>query len=157
MKPLDRLTASHVKQVTRQRRTTWFEEAALPGDEEITERVEAIGALVRAPAHTVDEAAPLADVSRILVEQDVPAVAVVDPASSLCGVITSTDLLRGDDGWTAADAMSTALSVRATTPIDIVADLMAHHHAQEVVVTDAIGQVVGVVTARDIARHLAAR
>ena len=154
MKSLDTLTALQRLHVTRPRRATWFEE-----DHEVTAEIETIGMLVREPARTVGEDAPLGAVSKMLVEQDVPAVAVVDSTGALCGLITPTDLLRGLAGedWTAVDAMSSVQSVRATTPVDLVAELLAREHGREVIVTDSVGQVVGIVTARAIARHLAAR
>jgi CBS domain-containing protein len=154
MKSLDTLTALQRLQVVRPRRATWFEE-----DHEVTAEIATIGMLVREPARTVGEDAPLGDVCKLLVEQDVPAVAVVDESGALCGVITPTDLLRGLAGeeWTAIDAMSSVQSVRANTPVEAVAELLAREHAREVVVTDPVGQVVGIVSARAIARQLAAR
>ena len=106
--------------------------------------------LVEAPAHTVGEDAPLANVTRLLVEQDLCAVPVVDETAALCGVITSIDLLAAGTDWTAADAMSFAHAVRANTCVEAVVDLMAREHAQCVVVTDAARHVVGVVTARQL-------
>ncbi len=137
MKSFAALTACHVKHVTRE--------------------VDTISCLVHAPAHTVTESAPVEEACRMLVDGDVPAVAVVDASSSLCGVITSTDLLRARDDWTAADAMSSPVSVRASAKIDAVAELMGRENAPVVVVTDPIGQALGIVTAREIARYLAAR
>lgn len=136
------LTALHVEQVTRPRRATWFEEE--------------IGTLVQT-APIVGEHTPLAPITRALVEHDVAAITVVDSSASLCGVITPTDLLASGPDWTAADAMSSVLAVRADTKIDEVAELMAREHAPHVVVTDAVGQVVGIVTAREIVRHRAKR
>ena len=107
------------------------------------------------PIDTVAESAPLESIRELLLEHDAPAVAVVDPSAALCGVITSTDLLQARADWTAADAMSTALAVRVSTSIPAVADLMAREHAPYAIVTDAFGQVIGVVTAREIARQLA--
>jgi CBS domain-containing protein len=136
MKSLEQLTALHFQQVTHQ----------VP---------DSIGMLVQAPPRTVGEHAPLSNVARVLVEQDIPAVAVVDASASLCGVITSSDVLAAGEDWTAADAMSSTIAVRASTAIATVADLMAREHAEYVVVTDAVGQVVGLVTARDVARYRA--
>jgi len=147
MKSIELMTVAHGKQATRPRRATWFDE------DHVSEPVETIGMLVTAPACTVGEAARLADVCRMILEENVEAVAVVDASAALCGLITSADLLRGGDDWTAADAMSSVLSVRASTPLEIVVDLMAREHAEHVVVTDAVGQVVGVVAVRDVARH----
>jgi CBS domain-containing protein len=83
----------------------------------------------------------------------VPAVAVVDAAEALCGLITAPDLLAARKGWTAVDAMSSAHAVSANTSIEAVADVMARERYEHVVVTDDAGQVVGVVSARDVARH----
>jgi CBS domain-containing protein len=152
MKALDALTASHLRQVLRPRRTAWFDQ-----DEQATSELRTIGSLIRAAPCVFDEGAPLAEVAREIVDHDVPAVAVVDPDSSLCGVITATDLLRAEDSWTAADAMSSVVKVRATTTIEETAALMVRENVNQVIVTDQIGQALGVVSALDIARHLALR
>ena len=118
--------------------------------------MELIGTLVDAPAYTIGEHVALAEIQQRLLD-GAPAVAVVDSSAALCGVITSTDLLAARADWCAADAMSSVISVRANTPIDEVADLMARERAPHVVVTDPSGQIVGIVTARAIARHRASR
>ena len=109
--------------------------------------------LVETPAHTVGEDASLTGVARTLVEDNVTAVAVIDGAAALCGLITAPDLLAARADWTAVDAMSSAHAVSANTSIEAVADVMARERYEHVVVTDDAGQVVGVVTARDVARH----
>lgn len=150
MKPLDALTASHLRHVLRTRRTAWFEQ-----DDETTSELHTIGALITAAPCVFGETASVADVSRTLVESGVPAVAVVDPDSSLCGVITATDLLRAEADWTAAEAMSSVVKVRASTSVEATAALMVRENVSQVVVTDAVGQAIGLVSALDIARHLA--
>lgn len=145
---LDRLTALHFEQATRPRRQTWFDE------EPVDDCGATIGSLVHAPAYTIGEDTALAACQQVLHDGE-PAIAVVDSSASLCGVITATDLLGAGEDWCAADAMSAVLAVRASTPIDEVADVMAREHAAHVVVTDPVGQVVGIVTAREIARHRA--
>ena len=151
----DRLTASltalHVEQVTRPRRGTGWQDDQVEAPD-----AETIGTLVKTPAHVVCEHAPLAPITQVIIEHDV-VIAVVDSSAALCGVITATDVLAAGADWTAADAMSSMLAVRASTKIDEVAELMAREHAPHVVVTDAVGQVVGIVTAREIARHRANR
>ena len=88
----------------------------------------------------------------LLLDHDVPAVVVVDAAGALCGVITPTDLLAAGDHWTAIDAMSSPLAVQPRASIEAVADVMARERAEHVVVID-VRHVVGVVTAREIARQ----
>jgi CBS domain-containing protein len=144
LKSLDRLTALHFDQATRPRRATSVRGTAPD--------VATIGELVHAPAYTVGEDTAVAEIQHVLHAGE-PAVAVVDSSASLCGVITSTDLLAAGADWSAADAMSGALAVRASTPLDDVADLMARAHAPHVVVTDPVGQIVGIVTATELARR----
>jgi predicted transcriptional regulator len=110
--------------------------------------------LVRAPAATVREYTGLATVARLLVCDEVPAVAVVDASALVCGVITPRDLLAARPDWTAEDAMSAVLAVHANERIDTVADLMAREHVECVVVTDGDHRPLGFVCARELARRL---
>jgi len=153
MKSLDALAASHLRQAQRPRHAPWFDDDGARDAE-----VPTIGSLIATPSCTVTDSTSLAEVRRLLAERSLPAVAVIDPSTSLCGVLTATDVLRAieDDEWTAADAMSDALTIRASASIETAAQLMVEHGASEILVTDAVGQVLGVVTALDIARYLAA-
>jgi CBS domain-containing protein len=108
-------------------------------------------------ALVVDEATPLDEVRRMLLERRVPAIVVADPYGNVRGVITRTDLLRAiDDDATAADAMSGfvfALPVRSS--VEKAAALMAYEGVGQIVVTGDHGQLVGMVSALDIAHHVA--
>ena len=113
--------------------------------------IDCLGALVRAPAVVVAVGTPLAEVRRILVQRRVPAVAVVD-GTHLCGLVTRTDVLRGHDldaTATVDDAMSGfVFALPARAPIERAAALM-------VVVTGAGGELLGMVSAVDLASHFA--
>jgi CBS domain-containing protein len=116
-----------------------------------------LGSLVREPATVVELTTPLAEVRRLLVTKRIPAVAVVDARDNLTGLVTRTDVLRlRDDGATAADAMSGfvfALPVSAS--IEQAAALMALEGVGQVIVIQNGNELVGMVSALDIARSLA--
>lgn len=116
-----------------------------------------LGSLVRGPALAVDRDTPLRDVRRLLLQHRVPAIAVVDRTSCLVGLVTRTDVLGlGDDECTAGDAMSGfvfALPLEST--IEKAAALMAHEGVGQVVITRNGNELAGMVSALDIARHVA--
>lgn len=156
MKSLDALTASHLRQRLRPRRAAWFSEGA-DDDDDITNVVTTIGSLVCLTPCAVSDATPLREIQQLLVEQHLTAVPIVDPGNSLCGVVTCADLLRASADGTAGDAMSSAVTIRATASVEAAAALVAREHADHVVVTDPVGQPIGIVTANSIVRFLADR
>ncbi len=104
------------------------------------------------------ESAPLGDVRELLLDLRVPAVVVVDRDRALRGIVTRTDVLRGqrDPDATARDAMSGfvfALTLDAT--IECAAALMAIEGVGQIVVTTEDDELLGMVSALDIARHVA--
>jgi predicted transcriptional regulator len=116
-----------------------------------------LGSLVARPALAVSLATPLAEVTRMLLHHRVPAIAVVD-GETLCGLITRTDVLRSVDEScaTAGDAMSGYVFVLpARACIEKAAALMAWEGVGQIVVTGDDGEVVGMVSALDVARHYA--
>lgn len=112
------------------------------------------------PVAVVIETAPLAEVRDLLVDLRVPAVVVVDRDQTLRGLITRTDVLRclADRDATASDAMSTyVFSVTSEASIECAAALMAIEGVGQVVITTQDGELLGMVSALDIARHMAIR
>jgi predicted transcriptional regulator len=112
------------------------------------------------PVAVVLESAPLAEVRDLLLDLRVPAVVVVDHEQSLRGVITRTDVLRclADCDATANDAMSTfVFAVTCEASIECAAALMAIEGVGQVVITTQDGELLGMVSALDIARHMAVR
>ena len=115
-----------------------------------------LGSLVRTPAIVIDSATPLADVRKLLAQRRVPAIAVVDGTLELRGIITRTDVLRWPPDGTAADAMSGfVFALPATAAIEKAAALMAYEGVGQIVVTGSDGELLGMVSALDITRHLA--
>jgi CBS domain-containing protein len=118
-----------------------------------------LGSLVAHPAVAIAIATPIEEVSRLLVRHRVPALAVVDDASHLRGLVTRTDVLRAIDEAlaTAGDAMSCVVfALPAGANIERAAALMAYEGVGQVVVTGRGGELLGMVSALDVARHYAA-
>jgi CBS domain-containing protein len=128
-------------------------------DEEPTDVLGALGTLVSTPISIVQPDTPISEVLKLLVELRIPAVAVVDRCGAIGGIVTRTDVLRElarGDHASAGDAMSGfvfALSARST--VERAAALMAYEGVGQVVVTGSRGELVGMVSALDIARYFA--
>lgn len=117
-----------------------------------------LGSLVRRPAVVVELETPLFEVRRLLLERHVPAIAVVDEDANLRGLVTRTDVLAFADepDVTACDAMSGfVFALPAEAAIEQAAALMAIEGVGQIVVMKAHGELAGMVSAVDIARHLA--
>jgi CBS domain-containing protein len=133
---------------------TWF-------DEEVTAEIYLLRALIQTPVITIAPTTPLVEAQRLLVDERVPALVVVDDKQTLCGLVTRTDVLRGlldEPDGDVADAMSLyVFAVPVDASIERAAALMAVESVGQVVVTGRDGELLGLVSAVDIARHLAAR
>jgi len=120
MKSLEQLPiSSALFEAARKRKRSWFD------DDEPTAELWVLGSLVEGPALVVDETEPLATAQSMLVEQRVPALAVVDAARTLRGVITRTDVLRvlaTRTDATVGDAMS---GVVFAMPLEMFRDVSA--------------------------------
>ena len=133
---------------------SWFQPEP---EDEVTDQVVTLGALITQPVVVVTLGTPIDTVRRKLVELRCAAVAVIDDAHTLRGIVTRTDVLRvADEESTAADAMSHyVFALPAGAPIERAAALMAFEGVGQVVVTGAGGCLVGLVSALDVARHYA--
>jgi CBS domain-containing protein len=145
--------------ISRRRALRSSEIGWLDPDDEVTSELSTLGALASPPV-AVEPITPLAQVRKLLGDHRVPAVVVVDDQHALCGILTRTDVLCALDdarAVTAADAMSGfVFALPAESAIERAAALMASESVGQVVVT-AGGDVVGVVSAVDVARHFAIR
>jgi len=125
-------------------------------EEEITAEVHFLGGLIAGPPVVAEEATPIEVVRAHLVERRISAVVVVDGTRSLRGLVTRTDVLRALPGTTAGDAMSPfVFCLPAVSRIERAAALMAVEDVAHVVVTGADSELLGLVSAVDIARHYA--
>jgi len=139
----------------------------------------ALGSLVVQPAIAISSATPIEEVGRLLVRHRVPALAVVDGAFHLRGLVTRTDVLRAlaspaeagraalpkavrstidETLATAGDAMSCIVfALPAGADVERAAALMAYEGVGQIVVTGLGGELVGMVSALDLARYYATR
>ena len=140
--------------LARRRPHTWFED-------EVTAEIYLLAALLQSAVLTVTEDTPLAEVHRMLVDERVPAVIVVDAERTLIGLITRTDVLRvliDEPDANAAQAMSSCIfAIPVDSSIERAAALMATESVGQLVVTGREGELLGLVSAVDITRHVAAR
>jgi len=128
-------------------------------EDEVTDVLDRLGALVRHPALTVSAHTPLAEVRGLLVHHREPAIAVIDDDGHLCGILTRTDVLRahGDPEATAETAMSSfVFTLPPSAYVEKAAALMAVEGVGQVLVVERDGRLLGMVSAVDIARHFAA-
>ncbi|MFT3693223.1 MAG: CBS domain-containing protein [Kofleriaceae bacterium] len=119
--------------------------------------LETLGSLVARPPLAVELDTPLAEVSRLLLQHRVPAIAVVD-GDHLKGLVTRSDVLRVHDesSATASDAMTNyVFALPARSSIEKAAALMAYECVGQVCVTGDSGELLGMVSALDVARHYA--
>lgn len=135
--------------------SAWF------GLDEITAEVFLLRALIQSPVVTIAPSTPLVEAQRLLVDERVPALVVVDETQTLCGLVTRTDVLRVLLEQPDADA-SVAMSmwvvaIPVDSPIENAAALIAIENVGQVVVTGRDGELLGLVSAVDIARHVATR
>lgn len=127
-------------------------------EEEVTSELYTLRALATAPIEIVEPATPLGELRRLLVERRVPALAVVD-GRALVGIVTRTDVLGMFDKGeaTARDVMSSyVVALPATALVENAAALMAYEGIGQVIVVGTENELVGMVSALDIARHFAA-
>jgi CBS domain-containing protein len=101
------------------------------------------------PEDTVDEAA------RLLQFHDVSGLPVCDDGRRVVGVVSEADLI-GKSGSTVGDVMTApAVTVRETTGLEHVAELLTQQRIRRLPVVDGKGNVVGVVSRRDVLRWAA--
>jgi IMP dehydrogenase len=135
------------------RRPTWSED-------EVTAEVYLLGALIERPVVTVLEDAPISHLHEILVDDNVPAIAVVDPEHTLRGLVTRTDVLRAlrSNAACAKDAMtSDVFVIPVESTVESAAALIAVENVGQIVVVGDDGDLLGIVSATDIARYVAKR
>lgn len=117
-----------------------------------------VGALVRGPALTLGETAPVAHARKLLADYRVAAIAVIDERDELRGVVTRTDVLRAASlDRPVSEIMSMFIfALPARAPIWRAAALIAYEGVAQVFVVADDQTLVGIVSAVDITRYFAA-
>lgn len=125
-----------------------------------SDRLHTIGELGLSEIACVAPHTSVLEVAQLFVDLRVPAIAVVDAAQDVRGVITRTDVLRRihDHAVTAEQLMSHyVLALPPDATIECAAALMAVEGVGHVVVIDERNEAIGAITSLDIARQVAAR
>jgi CBS domain-containing protein len=127
-----------------------------------------VGELMAADPITIEVEAPLADAARLMEEQHVSGLPVVDAAGALVGVVSQTDLLRARAteylwaNWAGLRVRhlmtSPAVTVHRQTPLALAARRMDRHHVHRLVVVDDHDDArpIGILSTSDLVRAMAA-
>lgn len=134
--------------------------------------------IMTAKVITIDASASISHAIRLMIDNRVSGLPVVDDQGGVCGLVTEGDLLgrceinslppiaenTGDSGirhyiknraWRIADIMTpNIVAVSPDTPISIIARLMAAHNIKRVLVLEQ-GHLIGLVSRRDLLIGLA--
>jgi CBS domain-containing protein len=128
--------------------------------------VRTVGELVTRKPVTIRDTAPLAEAAKLLDEQHVHGVPVVDTAGDLVGVLSQTDLVRAratEHLWASWPGLavkhlmtSPALTCTTTTPVHEAIATMELNHVHRLIVVDESGtKPVGVFSSSDVIHALA--
>jgi CBS domain-containing protein len=117
---------------------------------------------MRRPVIAVGESTRATDIAEVLEKNDVSAVAVLDEAKRLCGVVSSTDVVRAlanasPEAFTAKDVMcSPVVSATPDEPLEDAAFRMVAARVHRLFVVDG-EELVGVLSARDVLEEVRSR
>ena len=105
--------------------------------------------IMTTPVVTVARDAPVPEVAAVLRRHRISAVAILDPAGGVVGLVSEYDLLARS-GTTAAEVMTTAVvSVTEDTDVDEVRHLLVDRRLGRVPVV-AAGRLIGIVSRSDV-------
>ena len=111
---------------------------------------------------TVEPSATVVDAARVMKQQDVGPVPVVENGDRLAGIVTDRDIVlrvvaegRDPQSTTVGETMSRDLAtVDPDQPLDEALRLMARHQIRRLPVCEEDGRLVGIVAQADIATEL---
>ena len=124
--------------------------------EQVTSPGGTVRSLIRGRAIVVAETTPLTLVHELLLERRVSALVVANANASVRGLVTRTDVMGAARGATAGDVMSgLVFALPGNARIERAAALMGYEGVAQIVVVGRGGILLGLVSAIDVARHLA--
>lgn len=111
--------------------------------------------VMTARVHTASPLTPLKVVMRLIVENRVSAIPIVDQQGVPVGVVSESDLLLKVGGRVASDVMtSPAITVALHTGVSEAARSMREKNVRRLVVVDQRGRIAGIVSRSDLLRAL---
>ncbi len=132
-------------------RPTFGGAEALHGSVAVARDVMTTNVVSVTPAESVDETA------RLLTFHDVTGLPVCEEGGRVVGVVSEADLI-GKSGATVGEVMtSPAVTVSESTRLEQIAELLTQQRIRRVPVVDAEGQLIGVVSRRDVLSWAASR
>ncbi len=119
-----------------------------------------VGRLMSSPITMVPPETTVREAARLMRDNDIGSVIVVDKSEELCGILTSTDFVAAvaDERSMAETPVSEfmtedVVTTTANEPIRKIADLMVEHGFHHVPVVEG-DQVIGIVTTSDLTAYL---
>jgi CBS domain-containing protein len=102
------------------------------------------------------------DIARMMADRNISSIAITDDGDRIAGILTERDIVRAiangvpPDGITAGSLMSRpVVSIEKGSSVEDAARVMVQKKMRHLLVEDAVrGEIVGIITATDLARHL---
>ncbi len=121
--------------------------------------IKVVKSVMTSPAITVSPETTIANASRLLIENEINHLPVVDSAGKLVGIVTSWDIARAvamKRVETVGDIMTRkVITAFPDDPIEIAARKMDVSNISALPVVDSKGHVVGIVSSEDLSKLLA--
>jgi CBS domain-containing protein len=120
-----------------------------------------VARLMSTSLHTVSPDTLVEDAAKLMMDEGIGSVVVVDDDNQLCGILTTTDFVRivaerkPKDQTPVSEYMTAdVVTTTAQVPIREVADTMMNHGFHHVPVVDEDEGVIGMITTTDLAAYL---
>lgn len=114
-----------------------------------------VGDIISRPPIVAGADISITDASRILIENNINHLPIVDKNSHLIGIVTSWDIAKAvaQNKKSISEIMTThIISCTVNEPIDVLARRMGRNNISGVPVVDKYGKVVGIITAEDLSK-----
>ena len=114
-----------------------------------------VGDIISKPPIVARADIGITDASKILIENNINHLPIVDENNQLIGIVTSWDIAKAvaQNKKSIAEIMTTRIiSCTVNEPIDVLARRMSRNNISGVPVVDKYGKVVGMITAEDLSK-----
>ncbi len=123
-------------------------------------KIKLVGDILKKPPIVANEDISIVEASKILIENNINHLPIVDDEGYLIGIITSWDIAKAvsQNITSISDIMTrNIISSTVNEPIDVLSRKMSRYDISGVPVVDKHGKVIGIVTAEDLSRLLGRR